>query len=236
MTAAASCTPRSSTTNKPPPPPRSGAAPPHGSPTIGITCERVITDNGACYRSGLWHHACAATGTTVKKTRPCRPQTNGKVERYHRILLEEWAYIRPWTSEHQRAAAYARLRPLLQSPPIPRRTRMGNTHQHPQGARSQSSTTRPPVRPLARWKDGVDGQRVDVGVDDGRPRRAVRDPADQAPGTAVSGPCVRHAPRRGGAPGPGDRGRDHRRRWQGIGSPRGQVRDPALPAVSTIRR
>jgi transposase InsO family protein len=73
---------------------------------MGITCERVITDNGSCYRSGLWHQACAATGTTVKKTRPYRPQTNGKVERFHRILLEEWAYIRPWTSETQRHQAY----------------------------------------------------------------------------------------------------------------------------------
>jgi len=68
--------------------------------------ERVITDNGACYRSGLWHRACADTATEVKKTRPRRPQTNGKVERYHRILLEEWAYIRPWTSEHERALGY----------------------------------------------------------------------------------------------------------------------------------
>jgi transposase InsO family protein len=74
--------------------------------SIGITCERVITDNGSCYRSGLWHRACAATGTTVKKTRPYRPQTNGKVERFHRILLEEWAYIRPWISETQRTGAY----------------------------------------------------------------------------------------------------------------------------------
>jgi transposase InsO family protein len=74
---------------------------------IGINCERVLTDNGACYRSGLWHRACNATGTQVKKTRPRRPQTNGKVERFHRILLEEWAYIRPWTSENQRTAAYA---------------------------------------------------------------------------------------------------------------------------------
>ncbi len=73
---------------------------------IGITPQRVITDNGGCYRSGLWHQACAATGTTVKKTRPYRPQTNGKVERFHRILLEEWAYIRPWHSETQRARAY----------------------------------------------------------------------------------------------------------------------------------
>jgi transposase InsO family protein len=75
--------------------------------SIGITPERVITDNGSCYRSGLWHRACAATGTVVKKTRPYRPQTNGKVERFHRILFEEWAYIRPWTSDTQRTAAYA---------------------------------------------------------------------------------------------------------------------------------
>ena len=72
----------------------------------GVTCERVITDNGSCYRSGLWHQACNETGTTVKKTRPRRPQTNGKVERFHRILLEEWAYIRPWTSDTERTIAY----------------------------------------------------------------------------------------------------------------------------------
>jgi transposase InsO family protein len=50
--------------------------------------------------------ASATTGTTPNKTRPRRPQTNGKVERYHRILLEEWAYIRPWTSETERAHGY----------------------------------------------------------------------------------------------------------------------------------
>ena len=43
----------------------------------------------------------------MKKTRPRRPQTNGKVERYHRTLLEEWAHIRPWTSESERTAGYA---------------------------------------------------------------------------------------------------------------------------------
>jgi transposase InsO family protein len=73
----------------------------------GVRCERVITDNGACYKSMLWLQACTATGTAVKKTRPRRPQTNGKVERFHRILLEEWAYIRAWTSERQRANGYA---------------------------------------------------------------------------------------------------------------------------------
>jgi transposase InsO family protein len=74
--------------------------------SIGITPERVITDNGSCYRSRLWHQACARTGTTVKKTRPYRPQTNGKIERFHRILLEEWAYISDWTSQHQRTEAF----------------------------------------------------------------------------------------------------------------------------------
>lgn len=71
-----------------------------------ITPKRVLTDNGSCYRSGLWHRACQTTGTTVKKTRPRRPQTNGKVERFHRILLEEWAYIRHWNSEDERHQAY----------------------------------------------------------------------------------------------------------------------------------
>ncbi|MHB1986415.1 MAG: IS481 family transposase [Acidimicrobiales bacterium] len=68
--------------------------------------ERVITDNGSCYRSFAWRDACAATGTTPKRTRPYRPQTNGKIERFHRILLEEWAYLRPWRSERERTTAY----------------------------------------------------------------------------------------------------------------------------------
>ncbi|MYJ13127.1 MAG: transposase family protein, partial [Acidimicrobiia bacterium] len=72
----------------------------------GVACERVLTDNGPCYRSRAWHAACRRTRTTVKKTRPYRPQTNGKVERFHRTLLEEWAYIRPWRSETERADAY----------------------------------------------------------------------------------------------------------------------------------
>jgi len=71
----------------------------------GIHCERVITDNGTCYKK-RWATACAATGTTVKKTRPYRPQTNGKIERFHRILLKEWAYIRPWHSDRERQLAY----------------------------------------------------------------------------------------------------------------------------------
>jgi transposase InsO family protein len=71
----------------------------------GITIERVLSDNGACYRSLPWAATCAALGITPKRTRPYRPQTNGKVERYHRTLADEWAYARPYTTETERRAA-----------------------------------------------------------------------------------------------------------------------------------
>jgi transposase InsO family protein len=74
----------------------------------GITVERVLTDNGSCYRSRDWRDACIDLRTTHKRTRPYRPQTNGKVERYHRTLLVEWAYVRPYTSERARTAALRR--------------------------------------------------------------------------------------------------------------------------------
>jgi transposase InsO family protein len=74
--------------------------------TLGISVERVITDNGSCYRSKLWRTTLQDAGITPKFTRPYRPQTNGKVERFHRILLEEWAYIRDWNSDRERSDHY----------------------------------------------------------------------------------------------------------------------------------
>lgn len=71
----------------------------------GVSVERVLSDNGSCYRSGAWHEACADLGITVKKTRPYRPQTNGKIERFHRTLKDGWAYARFYSSETQRRAA-----------------------------------------------------------------------------------------------------------------------------------
>jgi transposase InsO family protein len=73
--------------------------------TAGITVKRVLTDNGACYRSHLWRDTLTQAGITHKRTRPYRPQTNGKVERYNRTMLEEWAYARPYTSETERRQA-----------------------------------------------------------------------------------------------------------------------------------
>jgi transposase InsO family protein len=71
----------------------------------GITVQRVLTDNGSCYKSRLWRDTLAAAGISHKRTRPYRPQTNGKVERFNRTLLDEWAYSQPYHSETHRRAA-----------------------------------------------------------------------------------------------------------------------------------
>ena len=72
----------------------------------GIEVQEVLTDNGSCYRSGTFK---AALGDiTHRRTRPYRPQTNGKVERFNRTMLEEWAYVRPYTSESERFKAFER--------------------------------------------------------------------------------------------------------------------------------
>ncbi|MGW3375980.1 IS481 family transposase [Streptomyces hydrogenans] len=73
----------------------------------GITVERVLTDNGACYKSKLFTQTLTAADIAHKKIRPYRPQTNGKVERFNRTLLDEWAYLRPYTSNQERTAALA---------------------------------------------------------------------------------------------------------------------------------
>ncbi|MYY20081.1 transposase, partial [Streptomyces sp. SID4912] len=70
--------------------------------------ERVLTDNAWAYRKGLvWKQALADIGATGKLTRPYRPQTNGKVERFNRTLADEWAYQRPYTSNDERTDALA---------------------------------------------------------------------------------------------------------------------------------
>jgi transposase InsO family protein len=72
----------------------------------GITIEQVMTDNGSCYKSFLWRDTLTSAAITHKRIRPYRPQTNGKVERFNRTLLEEWAYARPYRSEAERRAAF----------------------------------------------------------------------------------------------------------------------------------
>ncbi|WP_432012721.1 IS481 family transposase [Streptomyces cucumeris] len=72
----------------------------------GVTVERVLTDNAWAYTKKTWHQTCHDLGIQPRWTRPWRPQTNGKVERFHRTLLDEWAYQRPYTSDAERQAAF----------------------------------------------------------------------------------------------------------------------------------
>jgi transposase InsO family protein len=71
----------------------------------GVKVERVLSDNGSCYKSKLWKQTCHSLGITVKKTRPYRPQTNGKIERFHRTLADGWAFSRFYGSESARRKA-----------------------------------------------------------------------------------------------------------------------------------
>jgi transposase InsO family protein len=71
----------------------------------GITVERVITDNGSAYRSTIHAIACRALGLRHLRTRPYRPQTNGKAERFIRTLLGGWAYGALYRNSKERTAA-----------------------------------------------------------------------------------------------------------------------------------
>ena len=102
----------------------------------GIRIERVLSDNGSGYRSHLHALACRALGIRHLRTRPYRPQTNGKAERFIRTLLAGWAYGAIYGSSHERTAAldgwvwtYNHRRPhgaLNHKPPIARLNELNN--------------------------------------------------------------------------------------------------------------
>jgi transposase InsO family protein len=71
----------------------------------GIQVERVLTDNGSAYRATMHAIACRQLGIRHLRTRPRRPQTNGKAERFIRTLLNGWAYAAIYRSSQDRAAA-----------------------------------------------------------------------------------------------------------------------------------
>ncbi len=72
----------------------------------GIEVTAVVTDNGSCYRSAAF--AAALGGLKHRRTRPYRPQTNGKVESFNRTLAAEWAYATSYPSEEAKASDYPR--------------------------------------------------------------------------------------------------------------------------------
>ena len=71
----------------------------------GVHVERVMTDNGNGYVSRQFKAILEELGVAHTRTRPRRPATNGKVERFNRTLIEEWAYARIWRSDAARAKA-----------------------------------------------------------------------------------------------------------------------------------
>lgn len=71
----------------------------------GVRVERVLSDNGSCYKSHAWRDACAELHISHKRTRPYRPQTNGKIERFHRTMAQEWAFARHYPNEQTRRSA-----------------------------------------------------------------------------------------------------------------------------------
>ena len=71
---------------------------------LGVTVERVMTDNGSCYRSRAFDRCCKHLGLKHIRTRPYTPQTNGKAERFIQTALREWAYAKAYERSAQRGA------------------------------------------------------------------------------------------------------------------------------------
>jgi transposase InsO family protein len=72
---------------------------------MGIEVERVLSDNGSCYRSAVHAQACAELSIRHLRTRPRRPQTNGKAERFIQTLANRWAYGAIYGTSAERTAA-----------------------------------------------------------------------------------------------------------------------------------
>jgi transposase InsO family protein len=104
----------------------------------GITVERVLSDNGSAYVSRLWRDTCTELGIAPKRTRPYRPQTNGKIERFHRTMADGWAFRRMYLNESTRRKAlpawlheYNHHRPhtaIGNQPPITRLTNLSGQY------------------------------------------------------------------------------------------------------------
>jgi transposase InsO family protein len=102
----------------------------------GVSVERLLTDNGSAYRSKLHAIACRSLGIRHLRTRPYRPQTNGKAERFIRSMLGEWAYGAVYRNSAERTAAldgwlwtynhHRRHRALGRKPPATRLAELNN--------------------------------------------------------------------------------------------------------------
>ncbi len=103
----------------------------------GIEVQAAMTDNGSCYVSHLFRDTLDAAGIRHVRIPPRQPQINGKVERFNRTMIEEWAYVRLYRSETERVAALAdwihtynhhRHHTAIGGPPITRTTNLPRQH------------------------------------------------------------------------------------------------------------
>jgi transposase InsO family protein len=76
--------------------------------SLGVTVQRVMTDNGSCYKSFAFRRACKRLGLKHIRTKPYTPKTNGKAERFIQTSLREWAYARAYNTSAERAAELPR--------------------------------------------------------------------------------------------------------------------------------
>lgn len=97
---------------------------------LGVTINRVMTDNGGCYKSKLFAAACAQLGLKHIRTKPYTPRTNGKAERFIQTAIREWAYARAYQTSRQRAEH------------LPRWTHMYNWHRPHGGIKDKTPISR----------------------------------------------------------------------------------------------
>lgn len=106
-----------------PGPPRSWARAIAWHVALDVAVERVLTDNGACSRAVPFAAMALVLGVGQHCTRPSRPQTNGKTERFLRTLPAEWAYARAYDNTHWRTHALPACLSILQHRAAPHRAR-----------------------------------------------------------------------------------------------------------------
>jgi transposase InsO family protein len=98
--------------------------------SLGVKVERVMSDNGACYKSLAFQKACKRLGLKHIRTKPYTPKTNGKAERFIQTSLREWAYARAYNTSYERAAE------------LPRWLHRYNWHRPHAGIKSQTPISR----------------------------------------------------------------------------------------------
>ena len=102
---------------------------------LGVTVERVMTDNGSCYKSHAFDKACRDLKIKHIRTKPYTPKTNGKAERFIQTALREWAYARAYETSDQRAAD------------LPLWTHLYNWHRPHGGIKDQTPISRLGMKP-----------------------------------------------------------------------------------------